>query len=230
VNNVGDNTCPLNSHAVSPADFFSWDACGSGFPKFPGDLNPIKFTSLDNNGWILKTPSVPAGGTSSLPATLTLGLGTRSNNSIDPSVKILRINQNGFNQVQFQGQVFKALLDTGTPEWIFPQPLKNVPRCAASGGSAQIYCPSQVLTLDVKALGGDAGPEIQSDVSFQISSLSNMKGPVFEGIGVSPSPDSLEAYGRGLFILGAPFFFGRAVYYGIAGAETPGGVGPFNAF
>lgn len=50
--------CPMTSTT-------SWASCGSDFPHPFEDLNPIAFLPLDNNGWLLQLPTVPATGSMS---------------------------------------------------------------------------------------------------------------------------------------------------------------------
>jgi hypothetical protein len=204
----------------------NWDSCGKDFPSSPDDMNPIAFVKTDNNGWILELPTPAATGSTTLSGTLTLGLATRPNNAIPSDVRTFPIDSSGMIPVQFQGEIYNAVLDTGATAWVFPAALQDVPAC--SGGNADLYCPPSPLSLQATLMSSKSSPKTEAVIDFQLVGISSLHSTVaFNNLGILPLKGPV---GQNVFIMGPPFFMGRTVYYGLKGAQTPLGRGPFNAF
>jgi hypothetical protein len=225
----GYYACTDDSCRKCPIDqTLSWNTCGSGFPASPKDYNPIGFLPSDNNGWILQLPAPPEEGIASVTGTLTLGLGTRDNNAAPSTLTIFHIDSKGYLSVLFQDTVYNAVLDTGTAEWLFPKPLDGVSRCGDSGALAELYCPATPQIFQATLFNNKVSPMISKEIDFELENLHSLQSLGANTVSGLSLPSSSIVDGS--FLLGMPFFLGRTVYYGLSGAQTPLGQGPFDAF
>ncbi len=121
------------------------------------------------------------------------------------------------------------MLDTGTQGWSFPEKVDGVPLCGSTGVLAELYCPDAPMGLKAFILNSSASPQVSSEVDFQIANLLSTQQAVnvTSELGIALPSSST---GNEIFLAGIPFFFGRTVYYGLYGAQTPVGIGPFDAF
>lgn len=214
------------SHCTPCDGLLDWGKCVGNFPAPPSDFNPIHFLTVDNNGWILQLPTPAVDGSDSLTGTLILGLGTQKNNLPPPELQKFPIDAEGFFPVEFRGQIYKGVLDTGTAFWVFPQELTDVAHCKGHGRVAQFYCPPSPVDYQIVLL--NRSTQKSAAISFQIINATLLKhSGAANNIGLSLGE---ESFAQGIFLLGAPFFMGRTIYYGLIGAQTPLGPGPFNAF
>jgi hypothetical protein len=90
-----------------------------------------------------------------------------------------------------------------------------------------LYCPTTPLSLAGTLLNNGTNPPTLATVNFQIANAMQISGGVWNNMGLTTCSQS---FCDGVFIMGIPFFMGRTVYYGIKGATTPLGTGPFDAF
>jgi hypothetical protein len=184
--------------------------------------NPVALLPVDNNGVIVKLPSVPLSGTSSVNGFLVLGIGTQTNNG--PS-GVTRYSTDGFGEiittVSGTTVTYSSIIDSGSNGLFFTPPSAGLlPDCASPNESW--FCPSSTVAFSATnagALGSTSGM-----VSFQIGnfdSLTTSSNNVFSNIGGSAP---------GIFDWGLPFYFGRDVYVGIEGKGSSIGSGPYWAY
>jgi hypothetical protein len=209
--------------------------------------NPVAdFTSTgDDNGVIVEMPSVAdPDGAASASGSLVFGIGTQSNNGLG-SATVLTGNDYGDITTVYNGQSLQdSYVDTGSNGYYFDaQATGTPPDCPSSGGSGSTglswLCPSSEQTISLTNEGQNG---TTSNVSIKIYNADtlfdedNGTYTAFDDLGADSGSQSSwcqENYGVSTdcyFDLGMPFFFGRNVYIAIAGANTPGGEGPYFAY
>jgi hypothetical protein len=181
--------------------------------------NPIASFASDNNGAVLEFPAIPAAGAATLTGQLILGIGTAANNGLG-SAKVLTLDQYGNFTTAFNGQTLPgSFIDSGSNSLAFND--GSIPDCA--GELNFLFCPPATLNLTAQNTGLNG---VTTTVSFSVANaetlFQNPTYTVFNDI-AGPGYD-------GTFDWGFPFFIGRSVYIGLAGATTPGGKGPFVAY
>ncbi len=204
--------------------------------------NPVAFLPKDNNGVEIVLSSIPAAGAPSLPYTnaagtslipagsLIFGIGTESNNALG-SATVFPLDSNGhFPKVVFNGTSYVsggyvnsrlsalAVSDAATLG------IENCP-------DNSYYCPSATLPISLTVCAANAassaGLPCGTNVTFENLSLNiesadnlfttNPTYSAFNDLGQSSSTNPANDS----FNLGLPFFFGRAVFVGIAGTSAP---------
>jgi hypothetical protein len=183
--------------------------------------NPVSLLPQDNNGIIVKLPSVQAGGASSVNGSLVLGIGTQSNN-VPSGVTVYPADQYGEIFTTFNNVVLGSFLDTGTNGLFFPSPSESMlPNCPSPAEG--FFCPSSIQSLSATNTGAFGSPnglvpfQIGNFDSLYLDSLNN----VFDDIGGNQPNE----FGWGL-----PFFLGRNVFVGIDGTGSSLGSGPYWAY
>ena len=185
--------------------------------------NPVAVLPLDNNGVVVELPAVAASGVVSTTGSLTLGIGTRPNNTpANPTT--FPLDENGEFSTGGAGiPLEKAFVDTGSNGLFFPAPAGS--GLVDCGGSDEgWYCPPSLVTLSPTMIGKSGAPDLS--VAFQIGDFATLtagSASVFPDIGGG------ETATQG-FDWGLPFFLGRTVYLGIEGASSSLGTGPYFAF
>jgi hypothetical protein len=185
---------------------------------------PVANLPTDNNGLILKMPSVGLGGQPSAEGYLVLGIGTQSNNSAS-GVTAYPTDSSGFFTVTYDGKSLDGFTDSGSNLFIFPGSPNEVTDCGCD--YAGFYCPASTQTLSATVTGISGFPS--SAVPFQLGNFINLATTsnwVFVELGAGAS-----GLISGLFDFGLPFYLGRNVYIGIQGKSAPTlGTGPYVAF
>lgn len=190
--------------------------------------NPVGLQPTDNNGVIMTLPSVSSSaGVSSLSGTLTLGIGTQSNNA--PS-GVTTYPVDGYDEFRtvftpYRSATLGSFIDSGSNAFYFPPPTSGaLTDCGNSDPSyAGFFCPASPQSLSATNKGSTGTPS--GSVSFSIGnaiSLMNSSNNVFGNLG----GDAGDVY----FDWGLPFFFGRSVYVGIEGKSSTLGTGPYWAY
>jgi hypothetical protein len=183
--------------------------------------NPIVLFPKDNNGVVIKLPSV-TGAETSVSGSMIFGIGTQTNNGLG-SATIYTIDPSRgnfttvFNNVTYQDNGF---LDSGSNALYFDSNALNIPTC---NDATFWYCPTTTLSLSAtnQAFGNGASGTINFTVGNADTLTANLNDGVADGL-AGPNP--------GMFDWGLPFFFGRTVYTAIEGQNTPGGAGPYWAY
>jgi hypothetical protein len=210
---------PIDQQAQNPVAHF-----------VPDDHNP----QPDNNGTIISLPVLPTLGAGVAKGRLVFGIGTRANNQISPSVKMLMVDVDPsspsylFLKTTLGSTNFPdSYIDSGSNAYFFND--ASIPKnCRSSGGSTTAdgwYCPAGTTPVTrnatlIDSLGNTAPAAFSianADLLFSGSStaFSNLGGSI------SQAPQT--------FVWGLSFFFGRSVYTSIWGqALSPNG--PWNAF
>ncbi|MDO8722835.1 MAG: DUF3443 family protein [Syntrophales bacterium] len=193
---------------------------GTAVPPEKQVQNPAALLPQDNNGVLVRLPSVPPGGSPSVNGSLVLGIGTQSNNA-PSAVTTYAADQYGEFTTNLYGTSYSSFIDTGSNGLFFASPDTSLlPDCGSPYGSW--FCPASTTSLSATNTGAGGSPS--GDVSFQIGnfvSLYNSSNGVFAEIG-GDFP--------GVFDWGLPFFFGRNVYVGFEGRDSSLGTGPYWAY
>ena len=179
--------------------------------------NPVAALPLDNNGLIVKLPSVAAAGSASVEGTLLLGIGTRSNNTLPAGVIKTQLDFNGEFKTAVSGGSSRAFTDTGSNGLFFNPPASaGLPVCQNTG-YADWFCPASILSLnaDNSASSGLGSRTVAFQLGNAVTIMDNT--PVY----VSPAVGGpLATY----FDWGLPFFLGRDVYLGLETSSSYGWV------
>lgn len=188
--------------------------------------HPVAAFPIDNNGSIIKLPSIGGSGAPVVAGTLTFGIGTQSNNGLG-SAAVLPLDAMGFVSTTFPvgGTTYTSYLDSGSNGLYFLNSrLASLPLCA--GTLDVFYCPTATTTLSA-VLSVSNGPS--ATIPFIVGNANAFKAvnSAFSDLG-GPMPGFPTDPRIPGFDWGLPFFFGRSVYTAIDGRGTP--VGPYFAF
>lgn len=196
--------------------------------------NPVASLPHDNNGVILRLPSVPAGGLASLQGLLILGIGTQANNQPADVTVYGADEAANFTTVfaDYSATPIMSFIDSGSSVLFFPPPTDAslLPDCnSALGGShgsgyAGFYCPS--VTRDLEATNMSADSSISGSSSFQISNGFQLLSSGKKVLGTIA--DSSNVGQSAVFDWGLPFFYGRDVYVGFDGVDKTIGSKTYN--
>jgi hypothetical protein len=200
--------------------------------------NPVTFFNSDNNGVMLTMGSVQASGATTAAGTLTFGIGTQTDNAITSGVKVYALAGNLIQgslyysiSAAYNNNTYPALIDSTESYNFF---LDAGTLAANSAGAAIVgcqvntilYCPASAVSLPFTArdqIGDSSTVNLAIGNGDALWSTSAAKG------GANAAFSNLAggyAYGQAndYAILGMPFFYGRTVFVGIAGAVPPSGV------
>ncbi|WP_321962869.1 DUF3443 family protein [Paraburkholderia sp. J7] len=181
--------------------------------------NPVALFQQDNNGVIVELPAISAAGQASVDGSLVFGIGTQSNNTFN-ATSVLGYDANQYISTTYNSQVLpESYVDSGSNGLFFTD--SSITQCA--GGSGW-YCPTATLALNATAFG-NAGNTTPVSMSFMVANentLASTRASAFNNLAASGT--------SGTFDWGLPFFFGRNVYFSIAGRTAPGGTSPYVAF
>jgi Protein of unknown function (DUF3443) len=180
-------------------------------------VNPVAQFTSDNNGFVVRLPSVAAGGQPSVSGLLVFGIGTQSNNGLN-NAQVFATDAFGNIQTTFNNQTYPAFLDSGSNGIFFlDSATTGLPRCKQSFG---FYCPQSVVGFSATQVGSSRATAVVSFNAGNVDAVNTTFSAMSEATGENP----------GGFDWGLPFFFGRSVYVAIAGRSTPSGNGPYWAF
>ena len=185
--------------------------------------NPVSAFKVNNNGIIVKLPSVGVLGESLVTGSLIFGIDTQSNNSSVGS-NVIPTDSNGFFTTYFNNTTFTySFIDSGSNALFFSSgSLSSVLVPCSSIAVIGFYCPSATqsytasLTLknNMQAMVGFSAANAQTLIDTGNNAFSNLTGQI----------------GGNLFDWGLPFFYGRSVYIGITGRSSSAGTGPYYAY
>lgn len=194
--------------------------------------NPVFLLPIDNNGVILSFSSVPDTGAASVPGTLTLGIGTRSNNVAKAGLSVYAASTvtGALTTVYGSTTYSNNVIDSGTNGLGVPSDIGSpfLTLCAAPNTSflCLVNAPTTTLSFSVSNLSANNGYQRLTLNIEDTNALlaNNPSNGVFDDIAFySPS-------GWGGFFFGFPFFLGRTIYFGYDQQNTPLGTGPFYAY
>jgi Protein of unknown function (DUF3443) len=184
--------------------------------------NPVSLLPVDNNGVIVQLPSISSGGAASATGSLTLGIGTSSNN-MPSSVTTYPANPTTadfittFNNTSYSN----SFLDTGSNGLFFTSPSSSVlPNCPSP--NSNWFCPttSTAFSATTTGFGGTPSTAVPFSIANAVTLFSSSNS-VFSQLGGNMT---------GGFDWGLPFFLGRSVYMGISGKNSTLGTGPYWAY
>ena len=189
--------------------------------------NPITSFPTDNNGAIVRLPSVAADGAATVSGYMIFGVDTQTNNSSGSQTLLTLDSTTGDFTTFFNGHsLTTSFLDTGSNGLFFDTSIDtSITPCPANGGFADFYCPTS--TLDRSAmLQGQNGTLVSE--TFSVGDAQTLSGNVTAAptlAGIFKGADAATTFDWGL-----PFYFGRSVYTVIEGKTTKAGTGPYVAF
>lgn len=178
--------------------------------------NPVAMLSAiagidDSNGSALVLPSIPTTGAISASGYLILGIGTRTNNTPDGTVKMFKTDSNGFFTTSYNSRSYTAFIDSGSNGLYFPPTSSSTPICSGS----VFYCPDSTVSLSATIRGTNTS--MTQAISFNVV---NTYAAYYSDNYASNTGGYLTMSGSYVFDWGLPFFFGRTVYTGINGKST----------
>jgi len=184
--------------------------------------NPVSHLPSDNNGIIVRLPSVPLGGAVSADGVLILGIDTRSNNT-SSGLTAYHADAYGEFITVFNSRTYSiSFIDSGSNGLFFNRSSYSALTSCTSGTASGWYCPSSTLSLSATTKDYTGSPS--TSVSFNIgkaSTLFSTSNNVFIELGAP-----ITTY----FDWGLPFFLGKNVYVGIEGKTSSLGTGPYWAY
>lgn len=189
-------------------------------------LNPIPLFTTDNNGSIIKLPSVAAGGIATVSGSVIFGIDTESNNASGTQT-VVTLNISGDFTTTFNAKsLTNSFIDSGSNGLFFQDIDESTNQSAitlcSSTDFSGFYCPASTTSLSA-TLGTSA------TVSFSVENAetvlnANPTYTAFSTLAGQYSSDPLA------FDWGLPFFYGRSVYSAIENHTTTAGTGPYVAF
>lgn len=182
--------------------------------------NPVALLPVDNNGVVLKLPSIPFTGTTWAAGKLVMGINTRGNNRLGGAF-VYKTDDFGNIVTTYDSVRMPGFIDSGSNALFFDN--GSIPQCDPALAPG-FYCPSDLLVLGAVNSGilGSASGMVYFNVANALS---------LAATGNKAFYDVAGTFGGAFFDFGLPFFFGRNVYTGIAGQTTPGvGDAPFFAY
>lgn len=194
---------------------------GSRVPLASQVSNPVASLPVDNNGVLLRLPSVGINGTLSSSGYLILGIGTESNNTPSNTHTYGADSSTGDFTATYSGQTYSSFLDSGSNGLFFPGTLTS-----CGGGTSGWFCPSSITTLS--ATNNSSSSSVSGNVAFQVANTNDIL-----GTGNSVFPDLGGSSGGGLgssFDWGLPFYLGRNVYVGLENKSSSVGSGTYWAY
>ncbi|APA87078.1 DUF3443 domain-containing protein [Paraburkholderia sprentiae WSM5005] len=222
---LGVGTAPVDcgatcANAATAANYSNYFACPGGTsctrtaaPLAQQVANPVAHFPVDNNGVIVRMAPVANTGAATATGTLVFGIGTQSDNPLAASHVFKTDPYGNLNNSVFNGRTVPALIDSGTTAYLFSD--SSLAQC---GG---YYCPPTAQTRSLTLVGID---KVSASASIDVVSATTLFGN-----STAYAFNDLAAPGGGSFNLGLPFFYGRAVYYGIDNTAS-GGQSPYVGF
>lgn len=193
--------------------------------------HPVANFAEDNNGTAVVLPALPALGAAKVRGRLVLGIGTKSNNQLPASARVLPVETNPalsnylyINTRLGQTDFPNAYIDSGSNGLFFDDPASMALCATALSGEGQWFCPSTQQARQAILTGADgttATTDLQVVSANALFATNNVAFATLAG--------STGNANRGAFVWGLPFFYGRTVFTSIW--EQPLAVnGPWYAF
>jgi hypothetical protein len=189
--------------------------------------NPVASFAADNNGIIVDLPSLQnPNGDGTVQGQIIFGLATQTDNALPATgLTVLGADAKGEFTATYNGSatVLPALIDSGTDDYTFADPMPLCPATTQWGG---YYCPASGLQ-DVFAVNTGVGAyNATNTVQFAIAD------PNISFIPTAAAFINLGGGGQSStgFTWGMPFFYGRKIYIGIEQKVSGSFTGPFYAY
>ncbi len=191
--------------------------------------NPVHLFGTDNNGVLLKLPSVMAPGATTLDGFVLFGVDTQPDNAVGmASWYGLVPNSATLTTVYLGKTMASSIIDSGSNAYFFDSTITVCSSVFAPG----FYCPASSLAQTATIRGTNAA---STSVAFTVDNTDSLFSN-HPDYGVFPnlagSNGNLPAL-QGTFDWGLPFFLGRPVFVlfeGSAGPSGSGVTGPALAF
>jgi hypothetical protein len=214
------STCATN--AVGVYFLCPSGSCHSDLVPLEKQLqNPVGLLPIDNNGFLIVLPSIPAMGVDRVSGSLIFGIGTQFNNALGNAQVVTVDSATGFFRTTYKTNSFvRSIIDSGSNGLFFAD--SSLTNCTVSTG---FYCPqgTQGLSATIPAANG-----VTVTIPFQVANAELLfsNNPSFFAFNDIAGLNS----DSGSFDWGLPFFFGRHVFFALEGSNTPAGPGPYVAF
>lgn len=200
-------------------------ACSDPNPVIPSAAtlaqqvtHPVPQFSTDNNGLLIDLPAVNATTAAFLRGSLIFGIGTRANNTMAAQTPQLLSGGSYSIATAYGGKIYStSYIDTGSNGYFFGAP-GTFTDCGS--GINGFYCPANTTALAASLIDVNGATLA---VPFSISNAATLfssNNPVLPNLSGSLGDTSA-------FVWGLPFFYGRRVYFGMAGID---GSTPYFAF
>jgi hypothetical protein len=188
--------------------------------------NPVAALPVDNNGFIITLPGVPAAGARSVEGSLVLGLATRPNN-VPTNASAIALDGAGEFTTTIPGgsPLGGSFVDTGSNGLFFAPP-SSIPACT---DNKDWFCPQSTVAFSATNGPSPGLPGNKLPAAFQIANFDTVVVQPNNGNAVFSQVGGGAIAGVG-FDWGLPFFLGRTVYVGIDTRSTQFGVGPLLAY
>lgn len=228
--------CAPSSTSV-PSVYYLCPSSGCAVASVPtsGQLaNPVGFFPQDNNGVLISLPSISPDGQATAAGSMIFGIGTKSNNSLG-SATLYTADNCGNVSTTYNGTTYQdsstscsggTYFDTGSNGLFFLDATTlastGIVECSDFSG---YYCPAQTVNFTVTNQGSNGA---SGQVTFSIANADTL---LTSNGGLNAAFNDLGGDSSGSFDFGLPFFFGRNVFIGIEGQNSPTGVaGPYYAY
>ncbi len=196
--------------------------------------NPVAAFTTDNNGVIIKLPSVPASGSVSVTGSLIFGVGTQSNNGLG-SATVFNLDSHGYLATTYKSAstLHYAFIDSGSNGYYFHD--TTIAPCTTNTG---FYCPASDQALQANIINpvNNASKPVTFTVTNADALFKNAQTTIGATSGLAGDSHSFGDGTNGTipgdqaFDWGLPFHYGKSVYVVIENSNSSGGMGPFFAF
>jgi hypothetical protein len=178
--------------------------------------NPVALFPADNNGLIVSLPAVPSTGANTVNGTLTFGIGTQANNSLE-SATVLTVDPifGEFSSVVESTIYPGSFIDSGSNGLFYGNGLFRA--CSHFVG---FYCPPSPQA-QTGFLQGANGANVSANFT-----VSDPEALLASNPAVTADAE-IAGSGFGGVDWGLPFFFGRSIYIAIEDMKTPTVNGPW---
>jgi len=219
---------PACSGSVStvPSEYFTCPNSGcvvASVPLLSQLQNPVWLFPQDNNGVLLSLPAIPDTGATTVTGSMIFGIGTQSDNALGTAQVYTTDNSGNFTATYNGNSYSNSFIDSGSNGMFFldATTLASAGIIECVGADAGFYCPPNTVSFTATNKGANltSGP-----VTFKIANADTLflsPNAAFNDLG-GDSPNSFD--------YGLPFFFGRNIFTGIEGQNSPGGQGPYWAY
>ena len=196
--------------------------------------NPVWMFPQDNNGLSIVLPQVVATGSTPVTGSMIFGIGTQSNNGLNGAVAIATDRVGSFITT-FNGKAYPgSFMDSGSNAYYFLD-ASSIGLVECTGIFAGFFCPQAPTNFTAVNSGPNpngSGESVSANVAFYIGNGGLLLNSVLPTGSNVPKTAFNDLGGDGFspaFDWGLPFFFGRTVFVGIDGQNSPGGTGPYLA-
>lgn len=193
--------------------------------------HPVARFAEDNNGTAVVLPALPALGAAKVRGRLVLGIGTKANNQLPATARVLPVETNpSLNSYLYvstrlgQTDFPSTYIDSGSNGLFFDDPAGMALCAVAVGGEGQWFCPSTQQSRLATLTGADG---TTANVNLEVVSANALFATT--NVAFATLAGSTGSANPGAFVWGLPFFYGRTVFTSIW--EQPLAVsGPWYAF